>query len=634
MSQAAVGPDGSSSPARRSCMFYKLMAASILQDKKLKIPKKFVNKYGDELSSIATLTVPCGRIWLVELQNVNGRLWFHKGWHEFVECYSIRVGYFLVFIYEGKSNFNVHMFDLSVSEIKNPCNTLSSLQESIHDNPCLLPHEKDDGLEKILGCRSPCPNLLSSITSKDFTEYIHGNWIQSTYTAASLENPHLRTDASNLREKSQTSRDIGTQFNGREFSITEDGVGSLISGIAGKNRRSKRMIETNVDKHESLGIQNVKLKSARVKITSETLSRRWRAVTPEEKERTILAALKFRSDNPFFRVILRPSYVYRAFLLHIPCIFARTFMNRVTGFVTLQVSDGKQWPVRCCYKDGVCRTLRISILALWMELGLWLKTRIGGLSICNIVYLGDYSYVDVMKPHKQHGSTSFVKFIMPLKLIEPSDGKQCSVKREKEIPNDDSLVVMESTRPSPSHNLLNARIFFKHSAEPLKRERDDASSHQNLNGSSVGVTLGFNKQTITVASVKKQAFGCMTRSNDHMMEGHEESSDLDNVKTLKQRRLNKQTNCDVHELPAEMYIPKNGRPAATLQMKGAIYAARRFEPEKPAFLFILGSIRRHVYVPAEFSRKYWGQISGHVTLRVSDGREWSIKCFENAGNPS
>ena len=113
--------------------------------------KKVVNKYGNELSSIATLTVPCGRICLMELQKVN-KLWFHKGWHEFVECYSIGVGYFLVFMYEGKStsNFNVHMFDMTVSEIKNPCNTLVRLQESNHEYPCLLLHEEDDGLEKSL----------------------------------------------------------------------------------------------------------------------------------------------------------------------------------------------------------------------------------------------------------------------------------------------------------------------------------------------------------------------------------------------------------------------------------------------------------------------------------------------------
>ncbi|KAF9684237.1 hypothetical protein SADUNF_Sadunf04G0097000 [Salix dunnii] len=351
MSQAAGKPDGSDSPARKSCMFYKLMVASILNEKKLKIPKKFVNKYGDELSSIATLTVPCGGICLVELQKVNGKLWFHKGWHEFVECYSIRVGYFLVFLYEGKSNFNVHMYDLTVSEIKNPCNSISQLQESSHDNPCLSPHEKDDGLKKILGFRPPSPNLLSLITSKNFNEHVHCNWTQSTCTAG-LEKPHVRADAYNLRENCQSSRDIGTQFNGGELASAEDGVGSIISGITAKTRGSKRMSENNADKHESLGIQNMKQKSTRVKNTSETLTRRQRAVTPEEKERTIRAAHMFRPDNPFFQVILRPSYVYRGFLLHIPSSFARTFLNRVTGFVTLQVCDGKQWPVRCSFKDG------------------------------------------------------------------------------------------------------------------------------------------------------------------------------------------------------------------------------------------------------------------------------------------
>ncbi|KAJ6766327.1 B3 DOMAIN-CONTAINING [Salix purpurea] len=234
------------------------------------------------------------------------------------------------------------MYDLTVSEIKNPCNSISQLQESSHDNPCLLPHEKDDGLKKILGFRPPSPNLLSSTTSKNFNEYVHCNWPQSTYTA-SLEKPHVRTDAYNLRENCQSSRDIGTQFNGGELTSTEDGVGSIISGITAKTSGSKRMSENS--------IQNVKQKSS-VKNTSETHTRRQRAVTPEEKERTIRAAHMFRPANPFFQVILRPSYVYRGFLLHIPSSFARTFLNRVTGFVTLQVCDGKQWPVRCSFKDG------------------------------------------------------------------------------------------------------------------------------------------------------------------------------------------------------------------------------------------------------------------------------------------
>ncbi|KAJ6896511.1 hypothetical protein NC651_022650 [Populus alba x Populus x berolinensis] len=274
MSQAAAGPDGSNSPARRYCMFYKLMVASILQDKagtllletfvggvkillspdKITVQesvktyqKSFVNNYGNELSSIATLTVPRGRICLMELQKVN-KLWFHKGWHEFVECYSIGVG-------------------------------------------------------------------------ENFNEHVHSNWVQSTYTA-SLEKPHARTDA------------YSTQFNGRELTSTEDGVSSLISGIAEKTRRSKRMIETNVDEHESLGNQKVKLKPARAKITSETLTRRWRAVTPEEKH------------IPSFCSDFLGKGLQDLSLQYVALGFAEKYLNQVSERIKLQVSDGREWPLR------------------------------------------------------------------------------------------------------------------------------------------------------------------------------------------------------------------------------------------------------------------------------------------------
>ncbi|KAJ6671298.1 hypothetical protein OIU85_015089 [Salix viminalis] len=71
----------------------------------------------------------------------------------------------------------------------------------------------------------------------------------------------------------------------------------------------------DVDEHESLVNQKVKPKSARAKITSETQTRRWRSVT------------------------------------------------QVTGFVTLQVSDGKEWPVQMLLQ-GMIWKKRNCVLAL------------------------------------------------------------------------------------------------------------------------------------------------------------------------------------------------------------------------------------------------------------------------------
>lgn len=45
--------------------------------------------------------------------------------------------------------------------------------------------------------------------------------------------------------------------------------------------------------------------------TSGTLLRSWRVVTPEEKERVLNESKTFHSENPFCRVFLRRSYVYK-----------------------------------------------------------------------------------------------------------------------------------------------------------------------------------------------------------------------------------------------------------------------------------------------------------------------------------
>ena len=37
---------------------------------------------------------------------------------------------------------------------------------------------------------------------------------------------------------------------------------------------------------------------------------------------------------------------------YLPSCFAEKHLNGVSGFIKLQSSDGKQWPVRCLYKGG------------------------------------------------------------------------------------------------------------------------------------------------------------------------------------------------------------------------------------------------------------------------------------------
>ena len=95
----------------------------------------FVKKFGNELSTVATITVPNGRVWKVELTKDGTNIWFHGGWHEFVEYHSISTGYFLLVRYEKNSNFHVFIFDMSACEIRYPHYCVGLKNDSLTPKP-------------------------------------------------------------------------------------------------------------------------------------------------------------------------------------------------------------------------------------------------------------------------------------------------------------------------------------------------------------------------------------------------------------------------------------------------------------------------------------------------------------------
>ncbi|KAL9414556.1 hypothetical protein AB3S75_042931 [Citrus x aurantiifolia] len=97
--------------------FFKIIFPFVLGEKKLRIPRDFVKKFGHELSNGAQLTVPDGSVWQVALTRKGKDIWFHYGWEDFVESYSISAGYFLFFSYEKNSTFHVIIFNLDACEV-------------------------------------------------------------------------------------------------------------------------------------------------------------------------------------------------------------------------------------------------------------------------------------------------------------------------------------------------------------------------------------------------------------------------------------------------------------------------------------------------------------------------------------
>ncbi|KAJ9135585.1 hypothetical protein P3X46_032753 [Hevea brasiliensis] len=214
-----------------------------------------------------------------------------------MERYSIRVGYFLVFRYEGHAVFTVHIFNLSASEINYQSNALSGRRY-------LAFEEMEDD---------------------DFVEYL------------SSSSPYLVPNS--MKRNLQLSKDASISH-----ATNQDGEMQKPK----KRGRKKLKIDPNEQQPSALQEEEADMRFR----FYESASARKRTVTAEERERAINAAKAFEPINPFCRVVLRPSYLYRGCIMYLPSCFAEKNLNGVSGFIKLQFSDGKQWPVRCLYRGG------------------------------------------------------------------------------------------------------------------------------------------------------------------------------------------------------------------------------------------------------------------------------------------
>ncbi|CAG7896746.1 unnamed protein product [Brassica rapa] len=117
----------------------------------------------------------------------------------------------------------------------------------------------------------------------------------------------------------------------------------------------------------------------------ESASARMRTVTAEERERAITAAKAYEPTNPFFRVVLRPSYLYRGCIMYLPSGFAEKYFSGISGFIKIQLGE-KQWPVRCLYKAG-----RAKFSQGWYEFTL--ENNIGEGDVCVFELLSTRDFV-------------------------------------------------------------------------------------------------------------------------------------------------------------------------------------------------------------------------------------------------
>ncbi|KAE8689389.1 hypothetical protein F3Y22_tig00110940pilonHSYRG00499 [Hibiscus syriacus] len=290
----------------RTPHFFKVLLTDAIQHGKMKIPAKFVRKYGSGISSPVFLKVPSGTLWEVELTKSGSEVYLQKGWSDFVQHYSLDLEDFVVFRYGGHSLFNVIIFDKGASEIEyihaenhtlsEQCQGTAVKQEKddddisveIIDGTPTLPREKRRG-----PLPSPCPRLSKNprINSRTNRTKSNGNFGNHTFNVSNRNGYSNCLTLGFSGRLSASSR----KSNGGMSASPEHGGGSMRGTMRGK-----------------------------------------------QKDKACQIASSFKSQNPFFTRVMQPSFLTDKYRMGLPIIFARKYLTEKKCKIQCVV-DGKTW---------------------------------------------------------------------------------------------------------------------------------------------------------------------------------------------------------------------------------------------------------------------------------------------------
>ncbi|KAK3195645.1 hypothetical protein Dsin_026955 [Dipteronia sinensis] len=314
-------PSSSTSLTEPLSHFFKVILCATIEEKKLRLPEKFVRKFRDELSAVVTLTVPNGRTWHVQLTKEEKKIWFlHDGWHDFVKYHSICVGSFLVFKYRKNSSFHVLIFDQSACEI----------QYSIYHGG---PNNDEQNSNQ---------DEMKSDDSVEITDFTTPN-----------------SPSNSLKDKAVDECRRSGKMETAPSQLNKPTLGS----VPGTNRHGKCCASFETPKFKHPTTADNPNSSTQNELEEEieedtnfygSASPRKRTMTAVAREREFNAARVFEPVNPFCRLVLRKSYLYgKGCFMYFPSYFAKKHLRGVSEIIKLQTTDGKQRTARCVYMgDG------------------------------------------------------------------------------------------------------------------------------------------------------------------------------------------------------------------------------------------------------------------------------------------
>ncbi|OMP01585.1 hypothetical protein COLO4_11743 [Corchorus olitorius] len=219
-------------------------------------------------------------------------IWLDDGFHEFVECASIRSGHMLFFRYERNSTFLVCIMDTeSACDVDYPIE-----DEELHNGD-------NDETER------------HSIHKDSVTDQEEGS--TKGLCDGKTANSDKKANREAIRRKQNASisvqvQDLKELYDGKKLKIT-------IQRANSESGKEEEEIEIYVSRN----------------LFGAT-------ATSQERERAIRAIEIFQPKNPCFMVIMR-QYNFASGNLYVPVGFATEYLSQALNHVKIEHSDGREW---------------------------------------------------------------------------------------------------------------------------------------------------------------------------------------------------------------------------------------------------------------------------------------------------
>ncbi|XWS33690.1 hypothetical protein CRYUN_Cryun22dG0104600 [Craigia yunnanensis] len=310
--------------------FFKIMIGDFRNH--LRIPRKFMSNFRENLSETIHLRGPSGFMWTVELVRMFDDVVFRNGWEIFVKEHRLAVADLLVFRYDGNSTFNVLIFDPSGCE-REGSYFVKKHMKACSSGRCVFRKEDGKDYEEVIDLDKIHENNLqkekinkgrgrpSSKAAETFYNRCH-------LKATEKKQPRVGNYA---REEIEVVMDESDETSGCAMEASEDWGNESVS-LKFESERPEGKMQRPVDLQ---GTYNLYFISNR------------RELTEEEKQRPCKLARQYSSTRPSFSIIMKPSHVYRAFTVTIPKRWQAMDIFDGVRRAELRVPPGeKRWPVR------------------------------------------------------------------------------------------------------------------------------------------------------------------------------------------------------------------------------------------------------------------------------------------------